>query len=95
MIDSKERRQEFVDDALYKFRNGMAREFYYNNDDISCIPYYYDADDDSLHADEVSVPFHYKEDKITNRVIYDTLELLDEKLREHYRSKGIELYDYD
>lgn len=37
----------------------------------------------------------YKEEAITNKIIYDSLELLDEKIREYYLSKGIELYDYD
>jgi hypothetical protein len=43
----------------------------------------------------VSIPFQYKEEAITNKIIYDSLELLDEKIREYYLSKGIELYDYD
>ena len=62
---------------------------------IEFITYYYNADDDCLHADCVSIPFNYKKEDITNKIIYESLEMLDEKVREYYLSKGIELYDYD
>ena len=73
----------------------MAREFYYDNEEFPFIPYFYNEKTDCLQADCVSIPFQYKEEAITNKIIYDSLELLDEKIREYYLSKGIELYDYD
>ena len=91
----KNKRKEYIDNALYEFRKGMAREFYYDNKEIPYVSYYYNADDDCLHADCVSIPFNYKEEDITNKIIYESLEMLDEKVREYYLSKGIELYDYD
>jgi len=89
------RRTEFINNAIYEFRGGMAREFYFTNIDYPFIPYYYDPKDDSLHAESVSIPFHYKEHEITNRVIRDSLSKLKEKLKEDYRERGIILYEYD
>lgn len=87
-------REKLVNHALYKFRGGMAREFYFTN--YPAIPYYYDPLDDCLYADAVRVPFHYKDEEITNQVIDDALEVLEDKLREYFeKEKGIILYEYD
>lgn len=88
-------RTEFINDAIYEFRGGMAREFYFTNVDHPSIPYYYDPKDSSLHAENVSVPFHYKEHEITNSVIRDSLTQLKSKLIEDYKMRGIILYEYD
>lgn len=88
-------RERFVNDALYKFRGGMAREFYYANEDYPYIPYYYDPIDDCLHADAVRVPFHYKNGEITYKVIGESLDELDDALREYFekeKEKGIILF---
>lgn len=89
------KRTNFINNAIYKFRGGMAREFYFTNVDYPSIPYYYDPNDDSLHVDNVSVPFHYKEWEITYSVIRNSLILLKEKLKEDYKKRGIMLYEYD
>ena len=73
----------------------MAREFYFTNEDYPHISYYYDSDDDCLHSDEVSVPFHYKEEEINNSIIESSLEQLQMKVMDYYRQKGIILYEYD
>ena len=96
MNGNNKSREEFINDAIYEFRGGMAREFYFTNEDYPFIPYYYDPIDDSLHADAVSVPFHYKEEEINNEVIYEALETLENVLRAYFkREKGITLYQYD
>ena len=90
------RRTEFINNALYEFRGGMAREFYFTNTDYPFIPYYYDPTDDCLHADEVSVPIHYKEEEITHSVILNSLYSLEDALRDYFKKeKGISLYEYD
>lgn len=96
MKENKVSRADFINDAIYKFRGGMARKFYFTNKDYPSIPYYYDPTDDCLHADEVSVPFHYKEEEINNGVIFEALETLEDVLRDYFkREKGITLYEYD
>ena len=96
MNDSNQKRTEFINDAIYKFRGGMAREFYFTNEDYPSIPYYYDPIDDCLHADAVYVPFHYKEEEITYNVIGEALDALEDALRDYFkREKGITLYEYD
>ena len=96
MNGNNKSREEFINDAIYEFRGGMAREFYFTNEDYPSIPYYYDPVDDCLHADEVSVPFHYKEDEIDNEIIFEALETLEDVLRTYFkREKGITLYQYD
>lgn len=95
-MEKNPKRTEFINKAIYDFRGGMAREFYFTNEDIPYIPYYYDPSDDCLHSDAVSVPFHYKEEDINNGVIYNALEELQIKLMNYYRvEKGINLYEYD
>ena len=60
------------------------------------IPYYYDPIDDCLHADAVCVPFHYKEEDITYKIIGEALDALEDALRDYFKKeKGISLYDYD
>lgn len=93
--DMDKSRTEVINNAIYQFRGGMAREFYFTNKDYSSVPYYYDPYDDSLHAENVSVPFHYKEWEITYSVIRNSLILLKEKLKEDYKKRGIMLYEYD
>ncbi len=89
-------REVFINDAIYEFRGGMAREFYFTNEDYPSIPYYYDPMDDCLHADEVSVPFHFKEDDITYAVILKSLEALNDAVIDYFeKNKGITLYEYD
>ena len=96
MNDNNKSREEFINDAIYEFRGGMAREFYFTNEDYPFIPYYYDPRDDRLHADAVSVPFHYKEEEINNEVIFEALETLEDVLRDYFKKeKGITLYQYD
>lgn len=91
----KKSREDFINNALYEFRGGMAREFYFTNEDIPYIPYYYDPSDDCLHSDAVSVPFHYKEEEISYGVILNSLEKLNSAVIEFYQQKGITLYEYD
>ena len=89
-------RADFINNALYEFRGGMARRFYYTNEEYPYIPYYYNPEDDCLHADAVSVPFGYKEEEITDEVIWDTLVLLEKSLKDYFfHQKGITLYEYD
>lgn len=89
-------REQFIKQALYIYRNGWARRFYFDNEDVPFVAYYYDPNDDSLHADGVSVPFHYEKENITNEIIGASLASLKKKLREYYKKeKGINLYDYD
>ena len=96
MEDNKQTREMFINNALYEFRGGMAREFYYTNKDYPYIPYRYDPEDDCLHSDAVSVPFHFKEEEITKSVILHSLEALEEKLMDYFqKEKGITLYEYD
>ena len=95
MNDNNQTRAKFINHALYEFRGGMAREFYFTNKDYPYIPYYYDPNDDCLHADAVSVPFHYKEEEITNAIIDTSLEKLQFKLMDYFQQKGITLYEYD
>ena len=96
MENNKQTREEFINDAIYKFRGGMAREFYFTNEDYPFIPYFYDPIDDCLHADAVCVPLHYKEEEITYRVIGEALDALEDILRDYFKKeKGITLYDYD
>ena len=96
MEENKKTREKFIIHALYVYRGGMAREFYYTNKDYPFIRYYYDPNDDCLHADAVSVPFHYKEEEITNKVISDALDALEDKLRDYFeKEKGVILYEYD
>lgn len=38
---TKTNRKEYIDEVLYKFRNGMAREFYYDKEEFPFIPYFY------------------------------------------------------
>ena len=96
MNGNNKSREEFINDAIYEFWGGMAREFYFTNEDYPSIPYYYDTVDDCLHADEVSVPFHYKEEEIDNEIIFEALETLEDVLRTYFkREKGITLYQYD
>lgn len=74
----------------------MAGEFYYDNEDVPSVPYYYDATDDCLHADGVYIPFHYREDEITNVLIYESLCRLEILLKDFFQKKyGITLYEYD
>jgi hypothetical protein len=96
MNGSNQKRTVFINNALHEFRGILALEFYFTNEDYPYIPYYYDPNDDCLHADEVSVPFHYKEEEITNKVISDALDALEDKLRDYFeKEKGIILYEYD
>ena len=60
------------------------------------VPYYFDPIDNTLRADPVSVSFPYKEEEITNAIIYEALSALEDVLREYYKNeKGIILYDFD
>ena len=96
MNENNQTRAMFVNNALYEFRGGMAREFYFINKDYPSIPYYYDPDDDCLHADAVSVPFHYDESEINDGVILKSLYFLEDKLIDYFqKEKGITLYEYD
>ena len=96
MNEKNQSRADFINNALYEFRGGMARRFYYTNEEYPYIPYYYDPEDDRLHADAVSVPFNYKEEEITDDVIWNTLVLLENTLKDYFlRQKGITLYEYD
>lgn len=96
MEEYKKAREKFIIHALYAYRDGMAREFYYTNEDYPFIRYYYDPNDDCLHADAVSVPFHYKEEEITDKIISKTLDALEDKLRDYFeKEKGVTLYEYD
>ena len=95
MDNGNKERTDFINKALYNFRGGMARRFYFTNKDYPFFPYYYDPDDDCLHSDSVSIPFFYKEGEITNAVIDKSLEELQIKLMDYYRQKGIILYEYD
>jgi hypothetical protein len=96
MEENKRTREEFINDVIYDFRGGMSRKFYFTNEDYPFIPYYYDPEDDCLHADAVCVPFHYKEEEITYGVIGETLDALEDALRDYFeKEKGITLYDYD
>lgn len=96
MKETKSSRADFINNALYEFRGGMARKFYYTNKEYPSIPYYYDPEDDCLHSDAVCVPFHYKQEEITYKVIGEALDLLEDTLREYFkREKGITLYEYD
>lgn len=96
MSENNLSRAEFINKLLYDFRGGMARRFYYTNEKYPYIPYYYDPKDDCLHADAVSVPFNYKEEDITDDVIWDALALLEKSLKDFFlQQKGITLYEYD
>ena len=96
MEQNSRTRENFINDAIYDFRGGMSRKFYYMNMEYPFIPYYYDPNDDCIHADAVCVPFHYKEEDITYRVIGETLDVLENALKEYFKKeKGITLYDYD
>ena len=56
MDNGNKERTDFINKALYNFRGGMARRFYFTNKDYPFFPYYYDPDDDCLHSDSVSIP---------------------------------------
>ena len=95
MNNTNQARTDFINNALYEFRGGMAREFYFSNEEYPFIPYYYDPYDDCLHADAVSVPFHFKEEEITDTLIEDSLEVLQMNLMDYFQLKGITLFEYD
>lgn len=89
------KRTEYINNALHAFRGILALEFYFTNEDYPYIPYYYDPEDDCLHADDVSIPFHYKKEEITDTIISNSLYELQKKLMDSYQQKGITLYEYD
>lgn len=90
------KREEYINQALYNFRGGLAREFYFDNEEMPSIPYYYDAHDDCLHADAVFIPFHHKEEDITDALIFKSLCDLEKLLKEYFETQfGITLYEYD
>ncbi|MBR4388483.1 MAG: hypothetical protein IKT00_04810 [Prevotella sp.] len=95
MNGSNQKRTDFINNALHEFRGILALEFYFTNKEYPYIPYYYDPNDDCLHADDVSVPFHYKEEEITNAVIDKSLYELQMKLMTLFQERGITLYEYD
>lgn len=95
MKNNNQKRTEYINRALHQFRGVLPLEFYFTNNDYPSIPYYYDPDDDSLHADAVSVPFHYKEEEINDVIIDNSLYDLQMRLMCYYQQKGITLYEYD
>ena len=94
-MDKKER-TEFINNALLDYRG--SRWMPWLNFDSEAIPhvaYYYDENDDSLHAGAVSIPFHYKTEEIKAEIIDDCLEELHVKVWQYYNDKGIELRFYE
>ena len=95
MDEERIRRESFIKKALYEFRGGMARRFYYDSEEVPYVDYYYSPYDDMLHASGVSIPFHYKEEEISYEVILNSLETLNDAVIGYYKQKGITLYEYD
>lgn len=94
-MDEKKSRENFINNALYEFRGGMARRFYYDSAAVPYVDYFYSPYDDMLHASGASIPFHYKEEEISYGAILNSLEKLNSAVIEFYQQKGITLYEYD
>lgn len=41
MDEERIRRESFIKKALYEFRGGMARRFYYDSEEVPYVDYYY------------------------------------------------------
>ena len=39
-MDKKKRREDYINNALYEFRGGMARRFYYDSEEVPYVDYY-------------------------------------------------------
>ena len=77
----KENRKKTIDKLLSNFR-GTRRPplLYFDSEVLPHVEYHYDENDDCLHADVVSEPFHYKIEEITNDIIFKSLDNLHVKL---------------
>lgn len=85
-------RKEYIQEVIERYHGRMLQAFYYDNEDIPYIEYFYDDNDKTLVAANVSVPFEYEIAEINCHRLDRSLCELEKKLIDYYKNElGIEL----
>lgn len=92
----KQRRKAVIERAIKKMNGDRVPSFFFLNDDIPNIDYWYDAESDSIATEYASIRFDCETDKIDTGIVCKMLYKLEDLLTDYFKKNfGVELISID